>query len=86
MPVAITFLMLLTPVVYPIPQSGLAAALVQYNPLTPLISATRDWLTLGATTHTEGFVLVSLTAVLFLIAGWVIFRVAMPHLISRIGN
>jgi lipopolysaccharide transport system permease protein len=32
LPVLTTFLMLLTPVVYPVPQSGVAAAIARYNP------------------------------------------------------
>ncbi len=45
------FLMFLTPVLYPTPQSGLAGIIVALNPLTPLVTTTRDWLTLGATPH-----------------------------------
>ena len=42
--IATLFLMLLTPVVYPLPQAGVAAAIANLNPLTPLVTATRDWL------------------------------------------
>jgi lipopolysaccharide transport system permease protein len=86
LPIFTTFLMLLTPVVYPIPQSGLAAELARFNPLTPLVMASRDWLTVGHTSQTAGFVIVTVAVVAFLLAGWVLFRVAMPHLIARIGN
>ena len=86
LPVATTFLMLLTPVVYPIPQSGLAATVALYNPLTPLISATRDWLIIGTTTHAEAFIVINIIAIIFLILGWIIFRVALPHLVARSGN
>jgi lipopolysaccharide transport system permease protein len=86
LPVATTFLMLLTPVVYPIPQSGLAATIAAYNPLTPLITATRDWLTIGATAHVGSFIIVTSIAAALLFMGWVMFRVAMPHLIARSGN
>jgi lipopolysaccharide transport system permease protein len=78
--------MLLTPVVYPIPESGLAAAIAKFNPLTPLVVVTRDWLTIGTTAHAEAFIIVTLTVVVLLLAGWVVFRVTMPHLIARIGN
>ena len=47
LPIATTFLMLFTPVVYPIPNSGLARGVAGFNPLTPLVTATRDWLTVG---------------------------------------
>jgi lipopolysaccharide transport system permease protein len=86
LPIATTFLMLLTPVLYPIPQSGIAATIAGFNPLTPLVAATRDWLTIGATPHLIAFVVISLISAALLLSGWVVFRVAMPHLIARSGN
>lgn len=86
LPMFATFLMLLTPVVYPVPQSGVAAVIAQYNPLTPLIVSTRDWLTTGETAHAAAFVGVSLGATVMLFVVWVVFRVATPHLVARLGN
>jgi homopolymeric O-antigen transport system permease protein len=86
LPIFTTFLMLLTPVVYPLPESGVAGSVATFNPLTPLIMTTRDWLTLGTTTHAAGFFIVTAITVVLLLFGWITFRVAMPHLIARIGN
>jgi len=86
LPIFATFLMLLTPVVYPPPQSGIAAAIAHFNPLTPLVVSTRDWLTLGTVPNVGAFVAVSATAATLLLIVWIIFRIAMPHLIARIGN
>lgn len=86
LPVLTTFLMLLTPVVYPVPQSGVAAMIARFNPLSPLVMVTRDWLTIGTTTQIEAFIVVTLVVLMLLFAGWVAFRVAMPHLIARMGN
>lgn len=86
LPIVSAVLMLLTPVVYPLPSSGLAASVGAYNPLTPLITTTRDWLISGAAPHLGGFVLVSAVAVLLLAFGWAAYRLALPHLISRLGN
>jgi lipopolysaccharide transport system permease protein len=86
LPIMTTFLMFLTPVLYPTPQSGAAGTIATLNPLTPLVTATRDWLTLGATAHAGGFVFVTFVLLALLICGWISFRVAMPHLIARIGN
>lgn len=80
------FWMLLTPVLYPVPQSGLAGAVVALNPLSPLITTTRDWLTLGAATDLTGFIAVTTAMIVLLVAGWVAYRVALPHLIARLGN
>ena len=86
LPIVTTFLMLLTPVLYPIPQSGIAAVIAQFNPLTPLVMVTRDWLTTGTNAHIEAFIFVTLIAGALLLSGWVAFRVAMPRLIATFGN
>ena len=86
LPIASTLLMLLTPVLYPVPTSGLAALVTTLNPLTPLVTTTRDWLTTGSAAHVGGFVLVSLVSVILLLLGWVTYRLALPHLIARLGN
>jgi lipopolysaccharide transport system permease protein len=88
LPVATTFLMLLTPVVYPAPHVGLAAAVAAFNPLTPLVTVPRDWLTVGVTSTGDAtaFLAISAAALICLLAGWVTMRVAMPHLIARIGS
>jgi len=85
-PILTMFLMFLTPVLYPQPKGGIAGAIAYWNPLTPLVMTTRDWLTLGTTSHLFGFLLVSLSALLLLFVGWIIYRLALPHIIARIGN
>jgi lipopolysaccharide transport system permease protein len=86
LPIFLTFLMLLTPVVYPVPQSGLAGTIAQYNPLTPLVVAPRDWLTTGTTMHAMAFATVTVSAAALLFMVWIVFRVATPHLVARLGN
>lgn len=85
-PIAATFLMFLTPVLYPQPTHGIAGAIARWNPLTPLVMTTRDWITKGFTSHLFGFSVVSVSAFLLLFLGWVIYRLALPHIIARIGN
>ena len=84
--VATTFLMLLTPILYPVPKEGMGATLAAWNPLTSLIGATRDWLTIGPSVHAMPMLAISATSLVLLLVGWVSFRVAMPHLIARIGS
>lgn len=86
LPVLTTFVMLLTPVLYPVPTSGFAGVVAALNPLTPLVVTTRDWLTIGHTTDGGGFLVVSAFAIVLLLLGWVSYRVAMPHIIARLGN
>jgi lipopolysaccharide transport system permease protein len=86
LPIFTTFLMFLTPVLYPPPARGMGALVAAWNPLAPLVVATRDWLTVGATTATAGFACVTTVSLLLLFAGWAFYRLALPHIIARIGN
>ncbi|MCX6890283.1 MAG: ABC transporter permease [Verrucomicrobia bacterium] len=80
------FWMLLTPVVYPPPHSGLGALLAKLNPVSPVLQTAREWLTAQPVTHLTGFLLVTGVSVLALLAGWVIYRLTMPILVERMGG
>lgn len=80
------FWMLLTPVVYPTPRHGLGAWLAQWNPVSPVLLTTREWLTAQPVTHPAGFVLITLASVLALLCGWVLYRLSLPILIERMGG
>ena len=85
-PIVAQFWMLLTPVVYPARESGLAGLLAQWNPVSPLIVTARESLTGQTFTLVPEFAAVTLIAVAVLLFGWIGFRVAMPHLIARMGG
>lgn len=74
----------LTPIVYPISNSSVAK-LMQYNPLSPLLVTTRDWMTGQPAVHLESFAFISLVTVILLSVGWITFRVSIPHIIQRIS-
>jgi len=76
----------LTPVVYPAPTSWPASILAKYNPMSPLILTTRDWMTVGSVADLFPFICVTICSVVLLGFGWLIYRLAMPHLIARIGS
>jgi lipopolysaccharide transport system permease protein len=79
-------LMFLTPVVYPPPLTqGLLATIIAYNPLTPLIMAARDFLVAGSGTYMVSMLAVVLLTLVLFFPAWVMFRLAMPILIERIG-
>lgn len=86
MPIFTTALLLVTPVLYPVPHSGVGAWVAAINPLTPLITTTRDWLTVGTWAPAHGFLACILASGLLLFVGWIFYRVALPHLVSRLGN
>lgn len=75
----------LTPVAYPMPQQGIGAFLATWNPVSPLLLTARDWMTTGMTSHMSGFIIVSLVSFLLLLVGWLVYRIAMPHIIARMS-
>jgi homopolymeric O-antigen transport system permease protein len=85
-PLLMQFLMYLTPVVFAMPKQGLPATIFQLNPLTPLILTARDWLTGFTPEHLTYFAAVNVTAIVLLLMFWIIFRLAMPILIERMGS
>lgn len=85
LPLLMQFLMYLTPVVFPIPQGGLAATIYRLNPLTPLVTSARAWLTGLSTEHMQYYIIVNGAMLLLLAIVWVIYRAAMPILIERMS-
>lgn len=86
LPIATMFLMLLTPVLYPPPQTGFAAMVAKWNPLSSLIVVTRDWMTTGEATQITAFAIIAAVAIVMLFGGWIMYRVALPHIIARMGG
>lgn len=80
------FWMLLTPVVYPPPTVGLGAWLAKWNPVSPALQVSRDWLTAQPVAHLGPFLCVTALALVALFIGWVIYRLSMPILIERMGG
>ena len=86
LPLLMQFLMYLTPVIFPMPKTGIAAAIYSLNPLTPVILTARDWLTGLPTGYLSGFIIVNVLAIILLIAVWIVFRLALPILIERMSS
>jgi lipopolysaccharide transport system permease protein len=84
--IGLTFWMLFTPVVYSPPTKGVLAAISRLNPVSPLVVAARDWMAIGATAHYGPVVYIFAVTVLLLLIGWVLYRLAMPILVERMGN
>jgi lipopolysaccharide transport system permease protein len=80
------FWMLLTPVIYPAPRSGVATLLNKFNPVSQLLSTTRDWMFLGTADSIGPFLLITGGSLVLLLAGMILFRLAMPIIIERSGS
>jgi lipopolysaccharide transport system permease protein len=76
----------LTPVVYPAPETWPASLLAQVNPASSLLITTRQWMTGSEVTHLFTFIIVTLCTIILSLLGWLIYRMAVPHLIERIGS
>lgn len=74
------------PVVFPVPEGeGILAVIMRWNPLTPGIALCRDLLTTGSTQWLVPALIYSgISLVIILLAAFLI-RVAMPHLVARMG-
>ena len=76
----------LTPVVFALPAHGLARRFMMLNPVTPLIVTGRAWLAGGAETMPGAFAGVAIGSVVVSIVGLVFYKIALPHLIERLGG
>lgn len=85
LPLLMQFLMYVTPVVFPMPQDGWAATCLRFNPITPLILTTRDWITGVEPEYLGGFTVVTVAGGGLLLAVWGVYRLAMPILIERMS-
>lgn len=73
------FWFFLTPVIYPAPPAGA----LRLNPVSPLLETGRSWLTGGVTA--PGFVLVAGLGAAGFAASWLLYRLARPHVVARMG-
>ncbi|MCH6256971.1 ABC transporter permease [Puniceicoccaceae bacterium K14] len=86
-PLALSAWLIATPIAYPASQaSGLLSQINQYNPLSSLIDWPRS-LILSIDSSSQ-FFCITITAISIALAtiAWGLFRIALPHVISRIGS
>lgn len=84
--IVMPFLMYLTPVIYPYPRSGTLASLMPFNPVATILTYTRDWLTAQTLDIPWAILLFFLAFLLLTVLGILVYRIAMPMIIERIGS
>jgi lipopolysaccharide transport system permease protein len=84
-PVLTRFWFFATPVIYPMPTTGLMAKLIPWNPAASLIMTTRDLFTGQSPALLPQFGLVVGLALLLLAFGLLVYRLAMPHIVERMS-
>jgi len=83
---ALRFGFFATPVIFPLPAAGLARTLISLNPLTAVIVSGRTWLTGGGESMPLAFTAVVAASLVLIAIGLLFFKVALPHLIERMGG
>ncbi len=78
-------LMYATPIVYPMPDSGIIKTFNQYNPLYYLISIPRNWFTGLEVASTVPIWIALFGSLIILVIGWILYRITMPIIIERVG-
>ncbi len=84
--ITLPFLMYLTPVVYPKPTEGVVATIMKLNPLAVLIPETRFWFTGQPGEAMSIFWAYTVFFAFLLFLGLVVYRLALPMIIERIGS
>lgn len=74
-----TFWFFLTPVAY----RAIPDGLLSLNPVTPLLETARSAFTGGGLSG--GFLLVTVAAAFMLVLGWLLYRLARPYVVERLG-
>ena len=82
--VVLGFGFLITPVVYPVPKTWPVSLISEFNPLVPLLLTGRRWIQGYDLPSAPGFLSVTALACGALLAAWIFYRVAKPHLVSRL--
>jgi len=86
LPLVMSPWLLLTPVIYPPPESGVFGALVRLNPVTSLLVTVRDLATTGVVSYPVEFWGASGLMVVLLGLGWMFYRLTMPFIIERMSS
>jgi lipopolysaccharide transport system permease protein len=78
-------LVFLTPVAYPPTVGGTLGKILNLNPVTPLLMGAKDLVTHGIPGDLIPFFTTFALTLIFLFIGWLVYRLALPIIIERIG-
>lgn len=83
--IATSGLVFITPVAYPPNMEGLLGKIMALNPVTPMIMSAKEVVISGIPQNLSPFFIVFGVTFVLLLIGWVIYRLALPVIIERIG-
>lgn len=78
-------LMYATPIVYPMPETGIARTFNIYNPIYYMTDIPRQWFAGDTATTLWPLLAITGISVLALLLGWVLYRITMPIIVERVG-
>ena len=84
-PIFIQLFFFVTPVVYPVPEEFPFSLIAVLNPVSPLLIAARDLITVGSISNPIAFTIVSILTLVLLLIAWVIYRLSLPIIIERMS-
>lgn len=84
-PIFVQLFFFVTPVVYPPPQEWPFSLIAVLNPISPLLIAARELITLGNISNPAPFAVVSGLTLALLLVAWVIYRISLPIIIERMS-
>lgn len=80
------FWLLITPIAYAPPSTGIAGTLAALNPASALVNSARAWWLGFGPASPVAFATISCVALAAALIGWSAARVAFPHLAARFGS
>jgi lipopolysaccharide transport system permease protein len=81
-----TFWLFISPVYFPPPSSGSIGVVMRLNPVTPLLSSTRDLALTGMAPDASGAAWVVAVASLSVVSAWLCVRVVLPALLGQAND
>ena len=75
-----------TPVIYVFPESGVLRTVAILNPVSPLLTQTRDWILSGDTKFIIPAIVVFAATLFLMFFTVVVYRIALPRAIERVSS
>lgn len=82
-PLALSFLMYTTPVVYQEMKNPFISQLIGINPLTPIINSTRNLLSGYGWDQPFYLLIIFIVSLIVFIIGWIFYRISIPIIVER---
>ncbi len=83
--VGLGLVMYVTPVVYSVPKEGVMKTIMEWNPFTPFVVTTRDFVIGAEPMYLSYFLIAILVCIPFLFLGLLFYRISIPIIVERMS-